>query len=53
MENIESVISKIQKLLKEAQFNSDNSAAGYDEGWYNGEVNAYEKVLNLLKEQAK
>lgn len=49
MEKIENIINEIKNLLKESQLNSDNSAAGYDEGWYNGEVNAYEKVLKLLK----
>ena len=33
----------IKQLLK------DNAAAGYDEGWYNGEKNAYNNVLDIIK----
>lgn len=47
--NIENVINEIKKLLKEANKNADNAACGYDEGWYNGEGNAYEVVLEILE----
>ena len=47
--NIKKAINEIEKLLEEANKNADNSACGYDEGWYNGESNAYEIVLEILK----
>lgn len=47
--NIKKAINEIEKLLEEANKNADNSACGYDEGWYNGEGNAYEIVLEILK----
>ena len=47
-DSIEEVVSNIKYLLKEAEQNSKNSAYGYDEGWYNGECNAYEVVLEML-----
>lgn len=47
--NIEKAINEIKKLLEEANKNADNSACGYDNGWYNGESNAYEVVLEILK----
>ena len=59
-EGIESVESEVSKLLneslEESAKNSNMAAAGYDEGWYAGEMNAYEKVFNFiekLKEKAK
>lgn len=39
----------IEQLLKESEKYSDNAAAGYDEGWYNGELNAYSKVLDIIE----
>ena len=39
----------IKQLLKESEKYSDNAAAGYDEGWYNGEKNAYNNVLDIIK----
>lgn len=45
------IIRQINTLLREAECNSNNAAAGYDEGWYCGEANAYEIVLQLLKEE--
>lgn len=47
--NFEEAISKIKYLLKEAEHNNKDSAMGYDEGWYNGECNAYEIVLEILE----
>ena len=47
--NIEKAINEIEKLLEEANNNADNAACGYDEGWYTGECNAYEVVLEILK----
>lgn len=47
--NIENAINEIKKLLEKANKNSDNAACGYDEGWYNGEGNAYETVLEILE----
>lgn len=47
--NIKKAISKIERLLEEANKNADSSACGYDDGWYNGEGNAYETVLEILK----
>lgn len=39
----------IKQLLEESEKYSDNAAAGYDEGWYNGEKNAYNNVLDIIK----
>lgn len=50
---MEEVINTIKWLLKEAEQNSKNAAMGYDEGWYNGECNAYEIVLEILEEAIK
>lgn len=47
--NIENAINEIKKLLEEADKHAGNAACGYDEGWYNGEGNAYEKVLKVLE----
>lgn len=47
--DIEKAINEIKRLLKEANENANNSACGYDEGWYNGEGNAYEVVLEILE----
>ncbi len=54
MENvIESIESEVSKLLneslEESAKNSNMAAAGYDEGWYAGEMNAYEKVFNFIE----
>lgn len=53
MRNIEEAIEKIKYLLKESEQHSNNAAMGYDEGWYNGECNAYEIVLEILEEVIK
>ena len=39
----------INQLLEESEKYSDNAAAGYDEGWYNGEMNAYSNVLAIIE----
>ena len=50
MENIiESIESEVSKLLNESLEESNMAAAGYDEGWYAGEMNAYEKVFNFIE----
>ena len=49
MNNLENAINEIKKLLEEASKNADNAACGYDNGWYCGEENAYETVLEILK----
>lgn len=46
---LEQAINQIKALKEEALRNADHAAAGYDEGWYVGEDNAYEKVLELLE----
>lgn len=48
-EKIKEVINDIKWLLKESEQHSRNVAFGYDEGWYNGECNAYEIVLEKLE----
>ena len=48
MKNIEKVIKEIEELLKEAEQNCEIAAAGFDEGFYSGECNAYSNVINLL-----
>lgn len=48
-ENIKDVIDNIKHLLKESELHAKNAACGYDEGWYNGECNAYEIVLEKLE----
>lgn len=40
----------VERLREEADEHSNKAAAGYDEGWYNGEENAYSEVLTLLKQ---
>lgn len=45
------IIDEIRALLKESEKNEDSAAAGYDDGWYSGEVNAYSKVLELLEKE--
>lgn len=45
----EAIIIKIENMLKEAEKNSDDSAAGYDKGYFNGMIEAFDKVLKLLK----
>ena len=52
-ENIEAAIDNIKYLLKESERHSNHAAMGYDEGWYNGECNAYEIVLEILEEVIK
>jgi hypothetical protein len=47
--NIEKAIAEIENLLKEADAHAEYAADGYDAGWYNGEGNAYETVLTILK----
>ena len=49
MSNLEKAINEIKKLLEEASKNADNAACGYDNGWYCGEENAYETVLEILE----
>lgn len=44
---IESIESEVSKLLEESEKKSNMAA--YDEGWYAGEMNAYEKVFNLIE----
>lgn len=46
-------INDIKWLLRESEEHSRNSAYGYDEGWYNGECNAYEIVLEMLEDIIK
>ena len=46
---LEQAINQIKVLKEEALRNADHAAAGYDEGWYVGEDDAYEKVLELLE----
>ena len=48
-EKIKELFNEIKWLLKEAEEHSNNSACGYDEGWYNGECNAYEIVYEKLE----
>ena len=47
--NIENAINEIKRLLEEANKNSKNAACGFDDGWYSGEGNAYEVVLEILE----
>lgn len=51
--NVGKIIDEIKGLLEEANDHANNSACGYDEGWYNGEGNAYEKVLEILEKAIK
>ncbi len=39
----------IEQLLAESEKHSNTAAPGYDEGWYNGEKNAYNNVLDIIK----
>lgn len=48
-EKIKELLNEIKWLLREAEEHSNNSAYGYDEGWYNGECNAYEIVYEKLE----
>lgn len=48
-EKLSKLYDDIKHLMKEADEHSRNSAAGYDEGWYNGEENAYEIILEKLE----
>lgn len=47
--NIEDAINYIKDLLEESE--KVDAASGYDEGWFNGEINAYTKVLGYLEDQ--
>lgn len=47
-EAVKEFAEDIKGLLKEAEQNSKTAACGYDEGWYNGEENAYATVLKLF-----
>ena len=50
IENIESEVSKLlNESLEESAKNSNMATAEYDEGWYAGEMNAYEKVFNFIE----
>lgn len=50
MENkIKEFLSDIKYLLHQSEEHSKYAAAGYDEGWYHGECNAYEIVLEQLE----
>lgn len=51
MNNIENAIKEIEELLKEAEQNCEGAAAGFDEGFYSGECNAYSNVLNILNKR--
>jgi hypothetical protein len=51
--NIQEAINDIKYRLKESERHSQRAAMGYDEGWYNGECNAYEIVLEILEEVMK
>lgn len=42
-------IRAIEKMLEDANKSSDKAAAGYDEGYYNGKVEAFEEVVALFK----
>lgn len=53
MKDIENIIKNIEDLLKESEASSENAAPGYDEGWFCGEINAYNKVLDIMKEVLK
>lgn len=49
---IESIESEVSKLLNESLEESaknSNMVNTYDEGWYAGEMNAYEKVFNFVE----
>ena len=48
MKNIENVIKEIDKLLQEAEHHCESAAAGFDEGFYSGECNAYSNAINIL-----
>lgn len=45
----EKLIIELEKMYKESDENSKNSAMGYDEGFYNGECNAISEILELVK----
>lgn len=47
--NIEEAVNTIKLLLTASERHSKDAAMGYDEGWYNGECNAYEIVLEILE----
>ena len=48
MNNIENVIKEIEELLKEAEQHCESAAAGFDEGFYSGECNAYSNMIDIL-----
>lgn len=43
------VTENIKQLLKESEKHSNTAAPGYDEGWYNGEMNAYSNILSIIE----
>jgi hypothetical protein len=50
MENkIKELLNEVKNLLSESKKRSGEASCGYDEGWYNGEVNAYEIVINQIE----
>lgn len=46
---LEQAINQIKVLKEEAERKEVQAAAGFDQGWCNGEAEAYEKVLELLE----
>ena len=49
MTDIYTIVCEVENLLKEADHHATYAADGYDAGWYNGEGNAYETVLEILQ----
>ena len=48
MKNIEKVTKEINKLLEESEQHCESAAAGFDEGFYSSECNAYSNVIDIL-----
>lgn len=46
---IEKVLQELKQLRDESERNCDNAAAGYDEGFYAGEEDAYRIAIELLE----
>lgn len=46
---IEKVLQELKRLREEADKNCNNAAAGYDEGCYAGEEDAYRIAIKLLE----
>lgn len=44
-------ISEIMNLLNEAEEKVENAASGFDEGWYSGAIDAYERVISILSSE--